>query len=254
METIIIGFFLGLSIGLTGIGGGMLTTPFLILFMGVPVPIAVGTSLLFSAITKVFAAVIYLLRGLICTKLIFLLLVGSIPGSILGSYLLHYFYDKYPYISNKLIPIIIFIMILLSSLFSLFRLFSKSRHLTDIDIRSKSYLIPLIGFVVGFDIGFTSVGAGIIVASLLLAFCSLSPSKIVGTDIVHGLILTIFASGLHLTLDGVNTSILLDLIKGGILGVILGSIIAPYLPQKPFRLSLNIIVLVLAVLLLRNTI
>jgi hypothetical protein len=252
MELILTGIVLGLIIGLTGIGGGMLTTPVLTIFMGVPINTAVGTSLLFSAVTKIFASGIYIKRGLVCKKLTLLLASGSIPGAFLGSYAFHCFLDKYPAVAHKVIPAFIVFMILASCIFSYYRMFSKSERIANFDIRNKPLLIPIIGLVVGFDIGFTSVGAGVIVASILLALCPMNPSRIIGTDIVHGFILSIFAGGLHYSFGGVDTDILFKLLQGGIFGVILGSLISPYLPQKPFRFALNSAVLIFAIMFIKK--
>jgi len=235
-------------IGITGIGGGMLTTPALTLLMGVPISTAVGTSLLFSAITKIFASAIYIHRGLVCVKLTTLLALGSIPGAFAGSFSFHFLLERFPEIASRIIPAFILVMILASCLFSYYRMFTKNEKIQNFDIRSRPLLIPLIGFVVGFDIGFTSIGAGVIVASILLALCPMNPSRIIGTDIVHGFVLSIFAGGIHFSFGGVDTSILLGLVQGGILGVILGALVAPYLPQKPFRFALNSVILLVAFL------
>ncbi|WP_457624078.1 sulfite exporter TauE/SafE family protein [Persephonella sp.] len=246
MELIFTGLILGMVIGVTGIGGGMLTTPALTLLMGVPISTAVGTSLLFSAITKVFASAIYVYRGLVCVRLATLLAMGSIPGAFAGSFSFHFLFDKFPGVASKVVPAFILFMIVASCCFSYYRMFTKNEKIRNFDIRSRPLLIPLIGFVVGFDIGFTSIGAGVIVASILLALCPMNPSRIIGTDIVHGFILSIFAGGIHFSLGGVDSSILLGLIQGGIVGVILGALVAPYLPQKPFRFALNSVILVIA--------
>ncbi|WP_293443542.1 sulfite exporter TauE/SafE family protein [Persephonella sp.] len=248
MELTILGGILGLIIGISGVGGGMLTTPALTLLVGVPIATAVGTSLLFSAITKIFASVVYLKRGLVCIRLATLLAAGSIPGAFLGSYSFHYLFDINPSLASKVVPSFILFMIVASCCFSYYRMFTKNEKIINFDIRTKPFVIPVIGFVVGFDIGFTSIGAGIIVASILLALCPMNPSKIVGTDIVHGFILSIFAGGIHYSLGGVDTGILFYLLQGGIIGVILGALISPYLPQKPFRFALNSAVLVFAIL------
>ncbi|SNZ11436.1 hypothetical protein SAMN06265182_2063 [Persephonella hydrogeniphila] len=248
MELSILGLILGLVIGVSGVGGGMLTTPALTLLMGVPIATAVGTSLLFSAITKVFASFIYIKRGLVCIRLATLLAAGSIPGALLGSYAFHYFFELNPQIASKVVPSFILFMIFASCCFSYYRMFTKNEKVINFDIRNKPYLIPVIGFVVGFDIGFTSIGAGVIVASILLALCPMNPSKIVGTDIVHGFILSIFAGGIHYSLGGVDTGILFLLLQGGIIGVVIGSLISPYLPQKPFRFALNSAVLAFAIM------
>ncbi|WP_457626052.1 sulfite exporter TauE/SafE family protein [Persephonella sp.] len=248
MELSILGLILGLIIGVSGVGGGMLTTPALTLLMGVPIAAAVGTSLLFSAVTKIFASLIYIKRGLVCIRLATLLAAGSIPGALLGSYSFHYFFEINPEIASKVVPSFILFMIFASCCFSYYRMFTKNEKIANFDIRTKPFLIPVIGFVVGFDIGFTSIGAGVIVASILLALCPMNPSRIVGTDIVHGFILSIFAGSIHYSLGGVDTDILFFLLQGGIIGVIIGSLIAPYLPQKPFRFALNSAVLAFAVM------
>ncbi|WP_457639177.1 sulfite exporter TauE/SafE family protein [Persephonella sp.] len=248
MELALTGLILGLIIGATGMGGGMLTTPALTLLMGVPVATAVGTSLLFSAVTKIFASAVYIKRGLVCVRLTTLLALGSIPGAFVGSSAFHYMFKYYPDIASRVIPSVILAMIVASCCFSYYRMFTKNEKIINFDIRNKPAVIPVIGFVVGFDIGFTSVGAGVIVASILLALCPISPSRIIGTDIVHGFILSVFAGGVHFSLGGVDTGILLGLLQGGIIGVLIGAYLSPYLPQKPFRFALNSVVLVFAVL------
>ncbi|MBK3332693.1 sulfite exporter TauE/SafE family protein [Persephonella atlantica] len=246
MELLVLGLTLGLVIGITGIGGGMLTTPALTLLMGVPIASAVGTSLLFSAITKIFASAIYIYRGLVCVRLSTLLALGSIPGSLFGSFSFHYFFKINAELASKVVSVFVLVMIVSSCCFSYYRMFTKNEKIVNFDIRSKPLWIPVIGFIVGFDIGFTSIGAGVIVASILLALCPMNPSRIIGTDIVHGFILSLFAGGIHFSMGGVDTDILIGLLYGGIFGVILGSLISPYLPQKPFRFALNSAVLVFA--------
>jgi len=248
MELLVAGLILGTVIGVTGIGGGMLTTPALTLLMGVPITTAVGTSLLFSAITKIIASGVYIHRGLVCVRLATLLALGSIPGSLFGSFFFHYIFDIAPGFASKVVPSFILFMIVVSCCFSYYRMFTKNERVINFDIRNKPLLIPVIGFVVGFDIGFTSVGAGVIVASLLLALCPMNPARIIGTDIVHGFVLSLFAGGIHFSMGGVDTGILLGLLQGGLIGVLLGALVAPYLPQKPFRFVLNSVVLVFALM------
>ena len=248
MDLAILGGILGLIIGVSGVGGGMLTTPALTLLMGVPIATAVGTSLFFSAVTKIFASLVYIKRGFVCIRLATLLAVGSIPGALFGSYSFHYFFELNPSLASKVVPSFILFMIFASCCFSYYRMFTKNEKIINFDIRTKPFVIPVIGFIVGFDIGFTSIGAGIIVASILLALCPMNPSRIVGTDIVHGFVLSLFAGSIHYSLGGVDNGILIYLLQGGIIGVVVGAFISPYLPQKPFRFALNSAVLIFAIL------
>lgn len=254
MEVLLIGFFLGFIIGITGLGGGMLTTPILIVFLGVPTVSAVGTSLIFAGITKIAAASVYIYRRLICTKLTTFLALGSIPGAVLGSYSLHYLNKNYPLFTSKIMPILIFLLILISVSFSLYRTFNKNDFLNNIDIRNKPYLISLLGFIVGFEIGLTSIGSGVLITAILMAVCPLIASKIVGTDIVHGLILSLVAGSIHYSLGDVDVYLATHLVLGGIVGALLGAFISPKIPQNNLKVALNLSVLILGFVFLIETV
>jgi hypothetical protein len=254
MEIAVIGLILGFIIGITGLGGGMLTTPILIIFLDVPTVTAVGTSLIFASVTKVAAASVYIYRRLICTKLTTFLALGSIPGAILGSYSLHFFNKNYPFFVNKIMPVLIFLLIFISVSFSIYKTFSKNDFLIDIDIRNKPYLISLLGFIVGFEIGLTSIGSGVLITAILMAVCPLITSKIIGTDIVHGLILSIVAGSIHYSVGHVDAYLATHLIIGGIVGALLGAFLSPRIPQDKLKISLNLCILILGFVFLIKTI
>lgn len=251
MELVLTGIFIGFFIAISGMGGGALTTPILLLFFNVPISIAVGTSLAFSFITKVFASFLYIKKGFYCKKLVSFLLVGSIPGVITGSYALHIITDKYPLFAKLFIPIIIALLIFISSFYSIYKII-KNENYSKFDLSEKKYLIPIIGFFVGFDVGFTSIGAGVITGAILLAFCSLPASRIVGTDILHGLFLSLIGSSVHFYLGHTEFSLLLPLTIGGVIGVFTGAFVLPYLPNKQLKLGLNLGILILTVFFLKK--
>lgn len=245
MEILIIGAILGFVIGITGLGGGMLTTPTLVLFFNVPITTAIGTSLLFAGITKIAAASVYVYRRSICTKLISFLAFGSVPGTILGSYSLHLLNEKYPILVNKLLPILVVLLIFISVIFSFYKSYIK-KDLIDIDIRNRPYLISLLGFIIGFEIGLTSIGSGVLVTAILMAVCPLVPSKIVGSDIVHGLILSLVAGSVHYSLGNVDEVIATKLILSGVIGAFVGAFVSPKVSQDKLKIALYFFIIFLS--------
>lgn len=150
-------------------------------------------------------------------------------------------------------PVLIFFMIFISVSFSIYKTFSKNDFLIDIDIRNKPYLISLLGFIVGFEIGLTSIGSGVLITAILMAVCPLNTSKIIGTDIVHGLILSIVAGSIHYSVGYINTYLVTYLISGGIVGALLGAFLSPRIPQDKLKIILNISTLILGFLFLIKT-
>jgi uncharacterized membrane protein YfcA len=223
------GFFVGLLVGLTGIGGGALMTPILIVVFKVPLVTAVSTDLLYAAITKSAGAISYCRQQQVHYKIVVLLLAGSLPGSWLT---LNYLsslqgLEKIESVVNTVLGS----ALILTSI----AVFMRSRICTFADRYADSAgsakiakFRPLVTVVCGALLGvlvtLSSVGAGALgTAILIICYPKMRMSEIVGTDLVHAVILTAVAGAGHYTLGSVDLSLLGYLILGSLPGVFIGS-------------------------------
>jgi uncharacterized membrane protein YfcA len=233
------GLMVGFVVGLTGIGGGSLMTPLLILLFGVSPTTAVGTDLIYASITKSIAAGIHGWRGQIDWRIVFLLGCGSIPGAIASLGLVHYLALDTTQLAN-LINTVLGIALLLTALSLAF----KNRLMRWVEgIGAVNHLehnhIPLTiisGALVGGVVALSSVGAGAIGTMILfMLYPRLLASRIVGSDITHAIFLTAVAGAGHLWLGSVNMNLLANLLVGSIPGVIAGSLLCSRLPEPLLR-------------------
>ncbi|MBI3351208.1 MAG: sulfite exporter TauE/SafE family protein [Nitrospirae bacterium] len=230
MATVFIGFSVGFLVGLTGIGGGSLMTPIMILFLGIRPTIAVGTDLIFGAITKVFGSFIHYRQKSVNLSIVFFLALGSVPCSLLGVYIIsaikkHYgsFVDAFVMKTLGITLIIVAITMVLRVIFPSSQARNDENFLTNYTIRQKGLTI-LLGGVVGFLVGLTSVGSGSLIVPVLLAlFPKLSSKNIVGTDVFHAAILVSVAGIAHLGNGNVQLPVVVSLLVGSLPGVYLGS-------------------------------
>lgn len=233
---ILAGAGVGLAVGITGVGGGSLMTPILILF-GFPYHIAIGTDLLYAAITKAGGVVAHQKRGSINWRIVFLLAAGSIPAALATTYLLaNVFGDASHY--EGLLTHSLGIMLILTSVV----LFFKGRKSTQTEAgdtlsfgqRHSAPLTLLMGLLLGTFVTLSSVGAGAIgTAILLLLYPRLPALHVVGTDIAHAVPLTLIAGLGHLIFLGNVDFVLLGcLLVGSLPAVQLGSRIGAKLPNN----------------------
>jgi len=253
---IFIGAVVGIAVGLTGIGGGLLMTPLLILF-GVPPATAVGTDLFFCAGTKSFAMWIRHINDHIRWPIVFLLLAGSIPASILTTIALtvlepdHAVLNEFITITLGILLIICASVILTKELIDMGQEKEEHeiapveaiRHITHNHIK----LITIsIGFLLGAFVTITSIGAGALgTMALFILFPKLRAVDIIGTDIAHAVPLTLVAGIGHFTLGNVDPLLLLALLAGSIPFVWLASFFTKYVPQHMLRIALIIILIVI---------
>src|SRR6201993_2461441 len=194
---ILVGFFVGTLIGLTGLGGGVLLLPILIFGLRVPAIIAVGSDAVFNFFTKVPASLIHLKKGTVRRKVVIALAVGSIPGSIAGVKLLMHIRHLYGDGVNSFIKTAVGILLILIPTLLLFQKRIEER-IANRRPTMKSFVgMTIIGLVAGLLVGMTSVGSGSISMMLLLLFYSFPPKVNVGTDIVHAVALTGVTGLLH---------------------------------------------------------
>lgn len=229
--TILAGFLIALVIGLTGIGGGVLTAPVLLLFLGMPAPQAVGTALVFVAVVKLFAAPVFVFRGDVSYRVLGLLLAGGVPGALLGSVVLSRMAAKG--LEGPML-VLLGLTIIVSASANFLR---KQAGLNGVD---KSHRLPFICFPIGVEVGFSSAGAGALGSLALMHWTTLRASQIVGTDVLFGLGLSAAAGAMHFSHGGVDSHVLQQLLSGGIPGVMLGAWLTNMVPGRILRKGLAV--------------
>jgi len=239
---LIIGIVVGFVIGATGVGGGTLMAPILVFILGFPSRTAVATALLFSSFVKVIASSVYLWRRKVDARTLAYLLYGGIPGAVIGATILEGLNNKK---SEAWIFFIIGIIIVTSAFLSLFRF-----RLPDGSAKPRIYLLPFLSFLIGSETGFSSAGAGALGTTMLFNFTTLTPSLVVGTDLVFGLIISVLAGGIHI--GSCDYAALCKLVPAGIVGTIVGARASLGLPVKTLRKAVLLCVILVGVLLLRK--
>src|SRR6266699_273395 len=241
---ILIGLVVGTLIGLTGLGGGVLLLPLLIFGLRVPAIVAVGSDAVFNFITKIPSSAVHLSKGSVRRKVVIALAVGSVPGSILGVRLLQHLRVVYGAGVNDFIKTVVgILLIVVSTLFLLQRRIEE--QVANRPPTAKSFAgMAVIGVVAGFLVGMTSVGSGSVIMMLLLLFYSYPPRVMVGTDIVHAVILTGVTGLLHFRLGNVDLSLVGYLLIGSIPGGLLGSHLATWVPMLWLRRLLCALLLI----------
>ena len=251
-EYIISGFVVGTLVGLTGVGGGSLMTPLLVLFFKFPTAVAVGTDLLYAAITKSAGAVSHHKLGNVDWKIVRNLLFGSLPSSYLITYYLKDI-DLYSLQNVEIINFSLGIALILTSIAVLFQpiIIKKSvkqKLKTNLNI---NVLTVILGIFLGAVVTLTSVGAGAIgVTALLLLYPKIQLRKIIGTDIAHAVPLTLFAGIGHYNLGTVDINLLIALLIGSVPGVLFGSKLSVRIDEKFLRFILVIILLIVGMQLM----
>ena len=226
----LVGFGVGTLIGMTGLGGGVLLLPILIFGLHVPAIRAVGSDALFNFVTKIGASIVHLRKGTVRRKVVLALASGSAPGSYLGvSYLVH-LRNLYGNGVNHFITISVGVLLICIPTFLFFQKKFEDRAAVRPPTMKSFAWMWLIGLVAGFLVGITSVGSGSIVMMMLLLFYSFQPKVMVGTDIVHALILTGVTSLLHFRMHNVDMNLVGALLSGSIPGGLLGSYLSTRVP------------------------
>ena len=237
------GFAVGLLVGLTGVGGGSLMTPILMIFFNVKAIVAVGTDLLYASITKSVGIFAHGKLGNIDWKIVRLLAYGSIPAAIATTLYLR----QSGIASEETVASIKFwlgIALLLTSLSVLFRnqlaKLSKTGHWVN-----PSYtptLTVILGLILGFMVTLTSVGAGALgVTALLILYPKVPITRIVGTDVAHAVPLTLVAGLGHASLGTVDYQLLGTLLIGSIPGIWIGSHLSAKVAEHWVRTVLALI-------------
>lgn len=247
------GFLVGSLVGITGVGGASLMTPLMVLLFGIHPTTAVGTDLLYAAITKMAGTAVHHRHGHIRWKLVGLLALGSIPATALTLWLMSGM-DRKSAHSVALLTTTLGVMLLLTAMVLLFRdvlLRYEVRWLKDHrspSDRTINVATVILGLVLGVLVTLTSVGAGAIgVTILLFIYPRAKINDIVGSDIAHAIPLTLLGGTGYWMIGDVNWLLLISLLIGSIPGIIVGSYAAPKLPEKAVRTTLAIVLVVVAI-------
>jgi uncharacterized protein len=227
---LIVGFLVAMTIGLTGVGGGVLTVPILILFLNVPMADAVGTALAFSAVVKVPACFVYLRRRRVDFRVLRLMLLGGVPGVIAGSLLLSGLENAG---MKDFVLGAVGATIALTAALNLARMLAGNDSVRPSVDRAR--LLPPLTLGIGLEVGFSSAGAGALGTLALLSLTQLGPAEVIGTDLVFGLTLSAVGGALHLGLGQWSPRLLLLLIAGGLPGALIGARLATVLPARLLR-------------------
>lgn len=232
------GFGVGMLVGLTGVGGGSLMTPLLMLLFGVAPSTAVGTDLLYAAITKCSGTLVHGLNKTIEWRIVRRLACGSVPATVLTLLGLNYLGTKTLGASGLITSVLGFALIL-TAITLLFRKWMLSRlaryadHISDAHTR---YLTVLLGVFLGVLVSISSVGAGAIGVTVLVAlYPHLRTVRIVGSDIAHAVPLTLIAGIGHWFLGSIDWMLLISLLIGSLPGIAIGSSLAARVPDRILR-------------------
>jgi uncharacterized protein len=241
---IAVGFVVGVLIGMSGVGGGVLLLPVLIFGLRVPAIVAVGSDAVFNFFTKIPAGLLHLKKGTVRKKVVLALAVGSVPGSYVGVQLLMHIRHLYGDGVNNFIKSAVGLLLIVIPTLLLFQRRIEERIANRPPTMRGFAGMALIGLIAGFLVGMTSVGSGSIIMMLLLLFYSFPPKVNVGTDIVHAVILTGVTGTLHFHLGNVDPTLVISLLIGSIPGGLLGSHLATRVPMLWLRRILCTLLLI----------
>lgn len=237
------GLVVGFLIGLTGMGGGALMTPFLLIFMKLDPVLAVGTDLVFAAITKISGGIQHRRENHISLKRVLWMASGSIPASFLGAQLILHQADNHFFI-DKVLPTVLGTILVGVSLIILGRVFNLFGPNETAEIRWPApWALVSIGVVGGLLVGMTSIGGGTVIMALLLVFFSVPLNFMVGLDVMHGALLAVISSSNYVFAGQTDWHLVGLLLIGSLPGAWLGA-------RTVNRVDLNLVRGILAILIL----
>ncbi len=243
------GFFVGLVVGLTGVGGGSLMTPILIFFFGVKPYLAVGTDLLFAAFTKMGGTVKLARAKRIDWRVVLHLSAGSIPAALITLYVLHTLGPADPQVQG-IMTSTLGAALLLTAAATLYKAIRGKTAPASIvagqEIQAatpRHWSLPLLfGALIGTLVTLTSVGAGAIgVTVLMILYPRLPLSRIVGADIAYAVPLTLVAGMGHASMGSVDWPLLAKLLAGSLPGIWIGSHLMARTPERVIRALLSVL-------------
>ena len=252
----IYGLVVGMLVGLTGMGGGVLMTPLLVLGLGMPATVAVGTDLAYSSITKLAGTWQHWRQGTVDIRVVRAMAIGSVPATLVAVALLFLLHSVDATAVDVLLERFIGVMLVVAAALMLQKLWRARRGAADpLPDHSETYptgKLIAIGAFGGFLVGLTSIGSGSLIIALLVITISLTPEKLVGTDVAHAFLLVGAAAIAHFfVLQDVDVALAGKLLVGSIPGVLIGSRLTVWVPRRPLQVGLAVLLLTTAVTMLR---
>lgn len=252
LSFVLVGFVVGTCIAYSGVGAGALTTPLLVLLLGVGTDKAIGSDLLFALGTKLVAMIAHVQRRTVSIPILWRLSAGGLPGAIIGvlvSAQLHRVLDIHQV--EHVLRIAVAIALLISATGIVLNRGLAGDRAEAPDHELPTFRMVAIGFFVGLTVSITSIGAGSLTLPLLLIVApSFALRRLIGTDIAFAIVVLVPSLIGHIQIGDVNPQIAGLLLVGSIPGVFVGSHLVTKLPERVFRGALAAVLFVVALLLL----
>ena len=244
--TILFGLGVGILVGTTGMGGGSIMTPLLILALGVNPVVAIGTDLAYAAVTKTVGGIRHIKAKSVDFGIVLWLAAGSVPGALIGVWSLHKLEDALGTKFDKVILYTLAAALLITAVAVLYMALStkerEERETFEFSLGSKVGTV-LFGLVIGVVLGVTSAGSGSLIAVGLIIAYRLTPIRVVGTDVAHAALLLWFAAAGHAFAGNIDYGLAANILIGSVPGVWFGASIANRLPSNGLRPLLGIVLL-----------
>ena len=244
---IVFGFGVGFLVGMTGMGGGSLMTPLLVLIFGIQPTTAIGTDIFYAAITKTAGSWRHLKLKTVNMPLVYWMAAGSVPSAILGVWVLDLLKRKLGDQLDETVFAILAGCLLVVGAATLLRgmfLANKIEERDDFEMHTAHKIAAVgIGATTGFIIGLSSAGSGTLIGIMLIAVYRLRPQKVVGTDVVHAAILLWAASVAHIVSGNVDFGLAGNILVGSVPGVVIGSNLSVKWPQGALRYALGLVLI-----------
>jgi uncharacterized protein len=259
MDPLVIAFGLGVGIliGMTGIGGGSLMTPLLVLFAGISPVVAIGTDLAYGAVTKTVGGWRHWRKGTVDMGVSMWLAVGSVPGALVGVWLLDRLHGAYgesfepALLASIAVALLIVAVTILGRALFMPKLVARERHTVEQTRRTKITAV-LIGAVLGLILGVTSVGSGALIGLALILVFQLTPHRVVGTDVFHAAILLWVAGFAHFASGNVDFLLMGTILIGSLPGVLIGTHLIGHVSATALRPALGCVLLASALGVLKK--
>ncbi len=258
-EFILAGMLVGFCVGITGVGGGSLMTPILIGLFRIEPHIAIGTDLLYAAISKFCGSMVHAKKLNIVWPIVLWLAVGSIPASFGTAWVLEHYLSQSTHYKAVLTMVLGF-MLTLTGVSIIFRtriekFFNKFRNKENtqteneqLAVQNKRTYIVIMVIILGVFVTLSSVGAGAFgIMALVIMFPNLPMIRIIGSDVVHAVLLTLVAGLGHMSAGNVDFMLLMWLLVGSIPAIIIGTLISSRMPERLIRKILGITLFALGV-------
>lgn len=270
IEFILAGVLVGFCVGVTGVGGGSLMTPILISLFRIEPHIAIGTDLLYAAISKFCGSFVHAKKMNIVWPIVIWLAVGSIPASFATHWVLDNFLSQSTHYKSVLTMVLGFMLTLtgisivfrtkIEAFFNRYRKDEQEDHSADLSrsnialqAKNKRALIVIMGVILGIFVTLSSVGAGAFgIMALVLMFPNLPMIRIIGSDVVHAVLLTLVAGLGYMSSGNVDFNLLMWLLVGSIPAIVVGTLLSSRLPEKIIRKVLGLTLMVIGINFMLN--